>query len=78
VRWARESPEHLLIGIPINLACKEQSMCNCLRAPVYDTAARFRVNEAMLAAAQERARLQGMTVSELFRHALRRELSEAA
>jgi antitoxin component of RelBE/YafQ-DinJ toxin-antitoxin module len=53
-------------------------MCDCTRASVHDAAARFRVNEALLAAAQKRARLQGMTMSELFRHALRRELAEAA
>jgi len=52
-------------------------MYDCTRAPIHDTAARFRVNEALLAAAQKRARVQGMTMSELFRHALRRELESS-
>lgn len=48
------------------------------RAPVHDAAIRFRVNEALLAQAESCARRNGMTVSELLRNALRRELREAA
>ncbi len=44
---------------------------------VHDSLARFRANEALLAAAQKKARRDGMTFSELMRHALRRELENA-
>lgn len=49
-----------------------------MRSNVHDTMARFRVNEALLSAAEEKARREGMSLSELMRHALRRELREAA
>lgn len=49
-----------------------------MRSNVHDTTARFRVNERLLAAAEEKARREGMSLSELMRHALRREVMEAA
>lgn len=45
---------------------------------VHGALARFRVNEELLAAAEEKARREGMSLSELMRHALRREVREAA
>lgn len=49
-------------------------MSDYSRLPVHDTAVGFRVNEALLAAAENHARREGMTLSELLRHALRREI----
>ena len=49
-----------------------------MNAPIHDTLVRFRVNEALVASASEKARREGMSLSELLRHALRRELKEAA
>jgi hypothetical protein len=46
-----------------------------MRTEVHNTLARFRVNDALLASATERARREGMTLSELIRAALRRELA---
>ena len=68
----------MLVRLPYNLACMEQRMSDYSREPVHDAAFRFRVNEALLAAAEVRARQDGMTLSELIRHALRREIREAA
>jgi predicted DNA binding CopG/RHH family protein len=56
----------------------EQSMSDCARGTVHDAAIRFRVAEKLLASAEEKARREGMSLSELLRHALRRELREAA
>lgn len=49
-----------------------------MRQSVHGAVARFRVNEELLSAAEEKARREGMTFSELVRHALRREVREAA
>jgi len=56
----------------------EQSMSDCARGTIHDAAIRFRVAEKLLASAEEKARREGMSLSELLRHALRRELREAA
>lgn len=45
---------------------------------IHDHTARFRANAAFLAEAKLRAERRHMTFSELMRHALRRELEEAA
>lgn len=45
-----------------------------MRTGVHDTLARFRVNTALLASAAEKARQDGMTLSELIRAAIRREV----
>lgn len=44
----------------------------------HNALARFRVNDALLAQAQAKATREGMTLPELFRHALRREVKDAA
>lgn len=49
-----------------------------MRQAVHDERIYVRLNHALLAAAEERARREGMSVSELARAALRRELREAA
>jgi hypothetical protein len=49
-----------------------------MRSNVHDAAVRFRVSNRMLAHAETKAREQGMSLSELLRHALRRVLTEAA
>ena len=49
-----------------------------MNRPVHDTLVRFRANQTIVTAAEERARREGMSLSELIRHALRRELQEAA
>jgi hypothetical protein len=49
-----------------------------MRASVHDSVAKFRVNEGLLAAAEAKARREGMSLSELMRHALRREVREPA
>lgn len=41
---------------------------------VHNSTARFRISRELLASAEEHARRQGMTVSELMRHAMRREM----
>jgi len=56
----------------------EQSMSDHTRAPVHDAAVRFRIAESLLVSAEAKARREGMSLSELLRHALRRELREAA
>jgi antitoxin component of RelBE/YafQ-DinJ toxin-antitoxin module len=48
-----------------------------MRKPVHNVAAQFRVNAHLLAEAEAKAERQGMSVSELLRHALRRELEAA-
>ncbi len=49
-----------------------------MRQHTHDCVARFRVNTELLSAAEEKARREGMSVSELLRAALRREVREAA
>lgn len=53
-------------------------MSDTTRTSMFGASVRCRLTEAQMAAAEERARRQGMTMSELVRHALRRELREAA
>ena len=48
-----------------------------MRSSVHDTLVRFRWNGEFVEAANEKARAQGMTFSELARQALRRELQGA-
>lgn len=48
-----------------------------MSAGVHGGLIRVRVNEALVAAASEKARREGMTLSELVRQAVRRELQEA-
>lgn len=45
---------------------------------IHDETARFRANAALLGAARQRARQQGMTLSEFFRAAVRNAVREAA
>lgn len=45
---------------------------------VHNTPVHFRANHALVAAAEEKARREGMSLSELLRHAVRREVREAA
>lgn len=45
-----------------------------MRNQVHDMNVRVRVNEALLAKAVAKAEREGMSLSELVRHALRREL----
>ena len=47
-----------------------------MRVSVHDCTLRFRANEALVAAAEQKARREGMSLSELIRHALRRELRD--
>lgn len=49
-----------------------------MRPSIHNETLRLQVNDALLAQARDKARREGMTVSELVRHALRRELAEAA
>jgi len=49
-----------------------------MRTHNHDAVIRFRANARLVASAEHRAREQGMSLSELLRHALRRELREAA
>jgi predicted HicB family RNase H-like nuclease len=49
-----------------------------MRQQTHDAMARFRVSEGLLSAAEEKARREGMSLSELMRHALRREVREVA
>ena len=51
-------------------------MAGFQRTTLQDGAIRFRLSDTLIAAAEERARLEGTSVSELLRHALRRELRE--
>ncbi|MDR6790792.1 antitoxin component of RelBE/YafQ-DinJ toxin-antitoxin module [Sphingomonas sp. BE138] len=45
-----------------------------MRAEVHNTLARFRVNDALIASAADKARRDGMTLSEFIRAAIRREV----
>ena len=45
-----------------------------MRAQVHDMPVRFRVNEMLLSKAMQKAEREGMSLSELMRSALRREL----
>lgn len=49
-----------------------------MRGQIHNAAVRFRVSDTLLAAASAKARREGMSLSELLRHAVRRELREAA
>jgi metal-responsive CopG/Arc/MetJ family transcriptional regulator len=49
-----------------------------MRSVVQDTVAKFRVNGGLMARADAKAQREGMTRSELFRQALRREVGEVA
>lgn len=49
-----------------------------MRSNVHDTHVRFRANAALIARAEQVAAKQGMSVSELMRAALRREVGIAA
>lgn len=45
-----------------------------MRDQVHNAAVRFRVSDALLAAATAKARHEGMSLSELLRHAVRNEV----
>ena len=47
-----------------------------MRQAVHDSAISIRLNEALAARALAKAEREGMTLSELIRHAVRRELRE--
>ena len=47
-----------------------------MRTQVHDMPVRFRVNEALLSKAMKKAELEGMSLSELMRSALRQELKK--
>lgn len=49
-----------------------------MRGQVHNSIVQFRVNEGLLAAAEAKAKAHGMSLSELMRHAVRREVREAA
>ncbi|MFZ5696144.1 MAG: ribbon-helix-helix protein, CopG family [Pseudomonadota bacterium] len=49
-----------------------------MRGHVHNAAVRFRVSDALLAAATAKAKQEGMSLSELLRHAVRREVKDAA
>lgn len=49
-----------------------------MRQPVHDSLVRFRASEALIAEAEARARQRHMTLSELLRQVVRREVAEAA
>lgn len=49
-----------------------------MRSSVHDSLIRCRMNEVLAAQAAEVARREGMTLSELVRQAVRREVREAA
>lgn len=49
-----------------------------MRSAVHTATARVRVNPSLLADLEAKAVRQGMSVSELMRHALRREVRDAA
>lgn len=49
-----------------------------MRSGIQDGLIRVRANEALIARAEAMARQEGMTLSELVRQAVRRELREAA
>lgn len=45
---------------------------------VHNKTVQFRVNDALIAAAEAKARREGMNLSEFLRHAVRGEVREAA
>lgn len=49
-----------------------------MRQSTHDMPVGFRINRALLARAEEKARRRGMSLSELLRHAVREEVGEAA
>ncbi|MDB5583369.1 MAG: Ribbon-helix-helix protein copG family [Bradyrhizobium sp.] len=49
-----------------------------MNVQLHNTLVRFRANDALIASASERARADGMSLSEFLRQALRRELRNAA
>ncbi len=49
-----------------------------MRAQVHTTRTAFRINSALLAEAESKARREGMSLSELMRHALRKEVRGVA
>ena len=49
-----------------------------MRCNVHNSMVRFRANEALIAAAAEKAQREGMSLSELLRHAVRNVVREAA
>lgn len=49
-----------------------------MRGHVHNAAVRFRVSDALLAAATTKARQEGMSLSELLRHAVRKEVQGVA
>ncbi len=49
-----------------------------MRRSIHDTKLMLRANEALLAQARAKAEQEGMTLSEFIRHAVRREVREAA
>lgn len=49
-----------------------------MRSVVHDIPVRFRANVRLLAAARSKAEREGMTMSELMRSALRREISNVS
>ena len=49
-----------------------------MRNVVHNSMVRFRVNDALIAAATDKARREGMSLSELLRHAVRNAVRDAA
>ena len=72
--WAQ-----LCYAVPTSRECEALTPRGLfVKRSVHGALVRFRVNESLVAEAEARARRDAMTLSELMRHALRRELSEAA
>ena len=49
-----------------------------MRGQVHDARVYFRINSAILGTAEKQARELGMSLAEFLRHAVRRQLKEAA
>jgi len=49
-----------------------------MRVPVHNATARFRLSQELLARAERKARDRGMSLAEMLRHAVRREVLEDA
>lgn len=49
-----------------------------MREQVHTSLTAFRINPALLAAASAKAKKEGVTLSELLRHAVRKEVRDAA
>ncbi|MCB4858398.1 MULTISPECIES: hypothetical protein [unclassified Sphingobium] len=49
-----------------------------MREQVHTSLTAFRINPALLAAASAKAKREGVTLSELLRHAVRKEVRDAA